>query len=303
MIRITQAMSAQTALYNINQDLSSLQTTTQQLSTGLRINEPSDDPYGATVSMSLQAQITGFDQLTANINNATSWTDAANTALSNMNSIAQRARELVVSGANGTMSQTQLNSIADEIDQLTDSLKQSADAQFNGSYIFSGNASTTQPYATGPASSDTFMGNTNTISRLIAPGTTVPINFDISSLLGSGQSANDGKLLDTLRTISSDLRSGNTNGLQTDLKNLDGNMSTMQQIQADAGALSNRLSMTATQLSTMQASANKNLAGVQDVDFTKATVTYTTQQAAYQAALKASAGILQSSLLDFLPNA
>src|SRR5262249_60347348 len=167
------------------------------------------------------------------VNDGTAWTQETDSSLMDMNNIVQRVRELTVEASNGTNSSSNLSDIAAEVDQLTDALKQAANATYNGQYVFSGTANV-QPYANGSAG-DAYQGNTGTITRQIGPGTTntVTINTDVSGLLGQGLTGpGDTGLLSTFETISNDLRSNNTNNLGNDLKGLDTNISNLQSLQA-----------------------------------------------------------------------
>ncbi len=209
--RITTQMTTSSVLASINNVQTQMATTQQQLSTGLRINQPSDDPYGASLAIQLKNDMQGLTNYDNDVTDGTAWTSAADTSLTNVMSMLQRAQELTVQASNGVESATDLSSTADEIDQLADAVKQEANAQYNGQYIFSGTATNTQPYAS--STGDAFQGNTAAVTRQIGPGASLQVNVDLSGVLGSGSSAGDGKLLDTLRSISADMRSGNTSGV------------------------------------------------------------------------------------------
>jgi flagellar hook-associated protein 3 FlgL len=302
MTRITDLMTSQTVLANINNDLNQLTTTTGELSSGLSISKPSDNPYGASLAMQLNGAISSFGQYSTNVQDGQSWTSTADSSLTQINNVVQRVRELVVQAANGSESQTDRAAIASEVNQLIAQVKQEGNAQYAGSYIFGGTATQTPPYLTG--ANDAYQGNNSAVSRQIAPNTTVQVNVDLSTLLGSGQGSGDGLLLDTLRTVSGDLTGGtaaNLTALQTtDLQNIDGNLTTLQGLQAQVGATSDRLTLASSRITTMTASDQKALAADQDVDIATASTQYATEQAGYTAALKAGAAIVQSSLLDFL---
>ena len=162
-----------------------LTTTQEQLSSGKKINQPSDDPYGTSQAMSLNGQLSSLNDYTNNIGDGTAWTQQATTSLGNVDSMVQRVRELVVQASNGTYSQSDLNASASEVNQLIDAIKQEANASYNGQYIFSGTSTGTAPYQTG--STDTYQGGTGTVNRLIGPNTTLAVNTDVSGLLGNGQ--------------------------------------------------------------------------------------------------------------------
>ena len=77
-------------------------------------------------------------------------------------------------------------------------------------------------------------------------------------------------------------------------------MDSLSTLQANVGATENRLTLASSRLGDLQSSTTKLLSLTQDVDFAKAATDYSTEQASYTAALRASANIVQSSLLDFL---
>ncbi len=299
--RITTLMSQQSILSNINNVQDQLATTEQQLSTGRTINQPSDNPYGASLAISLNQDLSSLTNYSNSVTDGTAWTTAATTSLTNIQSMLQRAQELVVESANGTLSSADLSASAAEINQLTEAVKQEANAQYNGQYIFSGSATGTAPYST--ATGDVYQGNSAAVTRQIGPNASLQVNTDISQLLGSGQGANDGKLLDTLRTIASDMTSGTSAGvadLSNQLTNLSGSLNTLDQLQAGVGAASDRLSLAATRISNLQTSDAAALSNTEDANMAQTMTTYSNEQAAFTAALRAGANIVQSSLMDFL---
>ncbi len=301
-MRITTQMTTTGVLANINNVQQQLATTQQQLSTGLSINQPSDNPYGASLAVQLKNDLQNLGNYQSSVTDGTAWSSAADTSLSNVMSMLQRAQELTIQASNGDESATDLSATADEIDQLADAMKQEANAQYNGQYIFSGTATGTAPYST--ATGDVFQGNTGAIQRTIGPNSNLQVNFDISGLLGSGSGAADGKLLDTLRTVAADMRSGNSTGVadlsSNQLSNLQNSLNSLEQLQANVGAVQNRLSMASTRIQGLQNSDTAALSNDEDVNMAQAMTTFSNQQAAFTAALRAGANIVQSSLMDFL---
>ncbi|HEX4807147.1 MAG TPA: flagellar hook-associated protein FlgL [Conexibacter sp.] len=296
-------MSSRTMLSDINDGYDRLTRLQQQMASGKQISTPSDDPYGTSRAMGLRGELAGLTQYQSNVEDGTGWLNTSDTALSQISNVVQRARELLVQGGSDTADPTARNAIADEIDQLTESVKQEANVQYAGKYVFAGTATNTQPYALG-AGADRYAGDAGTITRTIGPGVQVPINGDVHQLLGDGQSAGDGKLLNTLRDIVDHLRGGTTADADalrtTDLQRLDANFDTLDQIRADVGARTNRLAIASSRLSALQNNTTRLLSDTEDADVAQTVTQYTTQQAAYNAALRAGANIVQSSLLDFL---
>lgn len=301
--RVTQQMTASNLLANINQALDRIDTTQQELSTGKKINQPSDNPYGTSLALQLNNQLGNLTSYSNNVTDGTGWAQTGNAALSDITNAVQRVRELVVGASNGTQSQTDLTADAAEVNQLIDQIKQDANTQYNGQYIFSGAATTTAPYQAG--SGDAYAGDTGQVTRQIGPSTSLAVNADLSSVLGtgqtvSGQPAGDNKLLNTLRNISDAMQSGNQGALSSSLSQLDSNLGSLTGLTADLGATTNRLTMAASRIQSLQASDTQSLSDVQDADMAQTEVDFSTQQAALTAALQAGAHIVQQTLMDFL---
>jgi flagellar hook-associated protein 3 FlgL len=301
-MRISNLMTQRATVRDLQDDLSKVSDTMHRASTGRKINQPSDDPYGASLALQLNGELDGLAQYQSNVSDGTAWLNASNTALGSINDILQRARELVVGAGNDAGGQSGRAAAASEIDQLVASLKQEANVQYAGRYVFSGTATDTQPYPPGPV--DGFAGNTSPISREIGPGVSMTVSTDISSLLGTGQTAGDNRLLDTLRDVADDLRGGTTanadNLRGTDLSRIDANLDTLNGIMADVGARTNRLATAGTRLGSLQENTTRLLSNTQDADYAQTLTDYSTQSAAYNAALQMGARIIQNSLLDFL---
>ena len=302
--RITTQMTAANLLANINQSLDRISTTQQELSTGKRINQPSDDPYGTSLALQLNGQLSNLTSYANNITDGTGWAQTSDSALTDMTNAVQRIRELVVAAANGPQNQTDTSADAAEVSQLIDQIKQDANSQYNGQYVFSGSATSTQPYQSG--SNDAYAGNTGSVTRSIGPGTSISVNADVSSVLGTGQTtagqpAGDGKLLNTLRNIVDDMQSGNSSALSNgDLSQLDTNLNSLTGLSAGVGATVDRLQMASTRIQALQASDTQVLSNTQDADMAQTEINFSTQQAALTAALQAGAHIVQQSLMDFL---
>jgi flagellar hook-associated protein 3 FlgL len=301
--RITPAMITGSTLNDLNAALAAMQRSSNELSSGRSILAPSDNPYGASHAIDLQSQLDGLTSYANSVQDGISWETTSSSAMANINTIAQRVRELLVQAANGTYSQNDLATMGLEVEQLTEGVKQDANTQFAGQYLFGGTLTTTAPYQQG-AVNDEYQGDAGTVARAIGPGATVTVSSQLSTVLGNGQASGDGKLLDTLRTIVTHLREGTPEAKQalasTDMKNLDANLETLAGLQAAAGSVTNQLQTAAARIEELAGTITKSLSNTQDADLAKTTIAYSNEQAAYQAALRAGASIVQETLLNFL---
>ena len=77
-------------------------------------------------------------------------------------------------------------------------------------------------------------------------------------------------------------------------------METLSQLEATAGSVTDQLQIAGTRIEGLQGSITASLSAVQDTNIAEATIAYSNEQAAYTAALKSGATIIQESLLNFL---
>lgn len=118
---------------NINKNQSALSSSMERLSSGLRINSAKDDAAGQAIANRFQSNIKGLTQAARNANDGISAAQTTEGALSEINNNLQRVRELTVQSQNGTNSQSDLDSIQDEIKSRLDEIDRvSGQTTFNG---------------------------------------------------------------------------------------------------------------------------------------------------------------------------
>ena len=116
---------------------------TEKLSSGYKINRAADDAAGLSISEKMRKQIRGLDQASTNAEDGISAVQTAEGALTEVHSMLQRMNELAVQAANGTNSESDRQSIQDEIDQLTTEIDRVAvTTKFNETYLLKGNGKT-----------------------------------------------------------------------------------------------------------------------------------------------------------------
>lgn len=293
-MRITTGMTQRNILADLNRVSDKLSRTQSKIASNREITRPSDDPFNAARALALRTSMESTQQYQRNIQDALGWQETAEIALSDITDTVRRAHELVVEGSSDTSPTQARLAIAAEIDQLIESVKENANATYRGRYVFAGTATDAPPYVAGD---DLYHGSPDDVERQIGPGVALSIGLRADSFLGNGA---DGKLLQVLRDVSTHLKADDGTALRGDLDLLGAKEDELLGARALNGARQNRLDAALTRLTEVEESTLKQLSETEDVDIAKAMIDFTSQQAAYQAALKAGASIVQSSLMDFL---
>ena len=294
--RITTGMVQRNILSDLNRVNERLVRTQQKAASQREITRPSDDPYNTSRALALRTSMEGTQQYQRNIEDAQGWQETAEQALSTITEAIHRAHELATQGATDTTDPVARQAIAQEIDQLIESVKQSANTTYRGRYVFSGTTTDVAPYG----ATDAYAGSATDIERQIGPNVPITLTVVGSTVLGGGQAAADDKPLHVLRDIADHLRADDGAALRSDLGRLETNLDDLLGTRALNGARQNRLEAAHSRLETIEESTLKQLSQTEDADFAKTMIEFSTQQAAYSAALKAGANIVQNSLMDFL---
>ena len=222
VIRVTQRLMTDRVLNNINTQTRRILDLQEQLATGQRVNRPSDDALAARRGVAARAEITKNEQYLTNITSASPHLLESETSILTIVDNQRRAYELTLSGANGTMSQTQRDQIAIEINQILEGILVEANHVTNGRYIFGGTHTLAPPFVEtrdpdGDITSISYEGNDDKIKITISDGITVGINetgADVFTPTGP-----DGvNIFNMLIDIRDNLRAGDTELLQDRLE-------------------------------------------------------------------------------------
>lgn len=134
-------MQAMNANRMLNVTTSAQSKSTEKLSSGYKINRAADDAAGLSISEKMRKQIRGLDRASTNAQDGVSAVQTAEGALTEVHSMLQRMNELATQAANGTNSESDRQSIQDEINQLTTEIDRVAETtKFNEIYLLKGNA-------------------------------------------------------------------------------------------------------------------------------------------------------------------
>jgi flagellin len=270
---------------NLTSSQSSLATSMQRLSSGLRVNSAKDDAAGLAIAERMNAQVRGMNVATRNANDAISLSQTAEGALGKVSDIFQRMRELAVQSANGTNTQADRTSLNEEFVQLAqEATRTLGGTQFNGQNILATtNASTFQIGA----------NNASDIDRITVDAFDWTANTDITGTLGSAVIT--GTDVPTVQIT--DIASA-----QGALTSIDSAINAVNSQRADFGAVQNRFENVVANLMLSSENQNAARARIMDADYASETANLSRASILQQAgnAMVAQANQLPQQVLALL---
>jgi flagellar hook-associated protein 3 FlgL len=147
----------------------------QEISTGKKVLQPSDDPAGYIKVQGLKQSVAAFDQYDRNIGVATQRLSQEDTILSNVVTAGIRLKELALQGTNGTNDPAVRKTLATEMQQISDEMVTFGNSvDSNGDQLFAGYHSKGVPFTTDPAGVVHYGGDSGRREVEIAKGVTTP---------------------------------------------------------------------------------------------------------------------------------
>jgi flagellar hook-associated protein 3 FlgL len=159
----------------------------QELSTGRRVNAPSDDPSATAAAIGIHGQSTQVDQFTQNISSVSGLLQTADSTMSSAVTVLNQAITLGVQAGDATLSTSDRAALSSQIQSVSTQMLQLANTSYQGSYIFAGNNSGQAAYVADPTSSTgvTYQGNSGVNKVEITQGQSVAVNVPGSQIFSS----------------------------------------------------------------------------------------------------------------------
>jgi flagellar hook-associated protein 3 FlgL len=289
-------MLSSTSLRNLSESYRRMGKFEDQLATGKKITKPSDDPVVAMKGMYYRSNLTEVEQYKRNLSELYLWMDNSEAGIDQANSALQRVRELTLQGKNDTNSPDDRKAIAREIDQLKKSLAATANTQVGGRYIFHG-TDVMKPVVTSEepvvVAGNLTNEEINNYQVEVSRGVFMRANVNPANVFNQ-------EMFDKVQKIQDQLESGDPQGLDQLLNDLDNVMNTLSAERSELGARYNRLEMVESRLGQQEVMATKVLSDNEDADIERVIMDLKSQESVHRAALSVSARIIQPTLMDFL---
>lgn len=269
----------------------------QQVASGQKLNSLSDNPAAVASLVNLRMQSSSDTQYLQNVSTLTGSLNVADSALSSVVEALTTAQSVGVEGASGTVNTQNQQALAQQIQGIQQEILGLANTSYNGDYLFSGTATTTQPYVadSSSVSSVTYNGNDNANSVEISEGQAMPTSLPGSQLFSNATTNVFQSLQDLYTALNTNT---NISGAVTGVQDALNYVSTQQTFYGNSVDRLNNAQTFLTQEQTQLTEAQSNTL---DVNMATAVTDLTQTETAQQALVQAGAQISQLNLFDYLP--
>ena len=271
---------------NLNSSQSSLATSMQRLSSGLRVNSAKDDAAGLAIAERMNSQARGMTVAMRNANDGISLSQTAEGALGKVADSLQRMRELAIQARNATNADSDKDSLDKEFGELAKEIQRvTAGTTFNGKYILGQDASTPQTFQVGP--------NTTSNDEITVTTPNMTEDATITNVAGTDANGTGRSVID---------RTADAAAIATVVANIDTALDTVNSQRATLGATQNRFDAVISNLQVAYENQTAARSRIMDADFAVETSNLSRAQFLQQAgnAMVAQANQLPQQVLSLL---
>jgi len=282
---------------SIEQAQQNAQTATQEMASGRSVNNLSDNPAAASALVNNDALTSENDQFLTNLSDLQGKFQAADSALNNAVQIMTTAISVGTEGANGTLSTSDRQAIAQQVQGLQQQMLALANTSYEGTYIFSGTNVTTQPFAQSGSSPSgvQYSGNSGVTSVQIGDGQSMQTNVGGDQIFTNA----NGNVFQALNDLANALTSGNgIDAANTEVQQAFSQLTTQRVFYGNA---LDQVQNSQTYLNQEQVNLSTQQNALVGANMTQVVANESESQVAEQAALTATSQILNlPTLLSYI---
>lgn len=291
-MRITSNILAREAITGIQSQMRALADAQRQVSSGLRVSRPSDDPVAAAGILQSSSGLRALTQYRRNLETGQSRLSIEDSVLDQVTNSLTRTKELAVSQLNETATDATREATKEELNGIIDFVRNLANTQLNRSYLFGGQYADSPPYQAGAW--DPTRPPSGSLRIEIGAGLFADTNHSAQEIFI------DSDVVDALEALSLAMENNDIPGIQAATVRID---DAFQEVQELIGALGGRMSaldVAVTNLDSLEITLQTFRSGLSDADLAEAVLELVSRQGALEAAMLANAKIFNVTLADYL---
>lgn len=279
------------SLYNIQLLQSSMSKKMEQISTGKSINRVSDDPIGMNQKMLVEQSYNRIEQFQRNLNDAKSFVELSESTINSVQNVMMESKDIAVKAANGTYSQSDLDTFVKTIEQNIQQLVGLGNTKQMGKYIYAGENTQTKPFD--------YDGTTLTYN-----GDSTETKFQVSTaidmtVLDPGNKSLEGAI-NSLIDLRNQVQSGNKTNIENSIQNYDNAFDTVVNFRSELGTRLNSIDALNNIYETSKVNLSSQKEQIEGIDLTKTIMDFQNIQRSYQGSLQASAKVMSLSIMNYL---
>jgi flagellar hook-associated protein 3 FlgL len=306
-MRVTQQMRAFESLRSIELRGEAFARAQRQLSTGLRVERAGDDPAASARILRLRSELARNLQFQRNLDTAQMRLGHAELSLQRVDDLIVEARAFAVQAASGTWEDLDRELLAQDIDQLLESLVGEGNRKFVGQSLFAGSHSDQAAFAVirdGAGRIASVLpgehGTLGAVHSQLTENETIQVNFGGVQVFMGGEAGSEADLFATLIDLRDGLLAGDPEAPESAIGRLDLGMGSVNSARAALGSRMQRVLEVEQRLFSRDETLTTNLSADEDVDLARASMQFALEQVGYEAALQAVARVFSRSLMDFI---
>lgn len=291
----------QSFLTDLGQIQQRLQTAQTELSTGLKINNVSDDPSEIANLWQTNSELDQVQQADTNLGQVQTEVNTAESSVSSAVTLVERAETLGAEGATDTADAATRTNLAGELGSILQELVATANTTVQGRYIFAGDTDQTAPYSIDLSQGSpigAYQGSASTRQIQSPDGTTFPVALTAQQIFDSPNAQNN--VFTSITALMQGLANNNDTAINSSLSDVQTANTYLNQQLEFYGTVQDRVSNAQTFGQNYTVQLQTQLSGIQDANEAEDITNMTQAQTQLQAALQSEAQLPRTTLFDFL---
>jgi flagellar hook-associated protein 3 FlgL len=273
----------------------------QEVSSGLAMQQVSDNPDEVSAVIQVKAEIAHNTQLQYNLGRVTTEVNSAESAVNNGVTLMDRARQIATQGASSLTGSSTDTQLASQVKDIITQMQGLSNTQVENRYVFSGNSDQTPPYAGVDLSQangvGTYQGSNATRTIEHPNGSTFAVALTAQQIFDSGGPSTS--VFQSLTGLYNALVSGDSSAIAAANGNIATATTYLDGQQATYGDIQNQVSDATTYQSTLSVQYQQQLSTLEDADTATAITDMQQATVAQQAALQAHAALPTKTLFSY----
>ena len=289
--------------------LADIARTQEQLTTGLRVNRPSDDAHAFQQARQLEILRERFAHYEESITSARSWLDTTQNNLDSLSEVFSEIYQEGVRSLNSTLDDAEREEVAGLLESLFENVLELLNTQNNDEYLYSGTRTSVKPFSvdaadpTSDASGVVYYGNSDDMLRQIGPGSAITVNLSGAEVINVDNDRDgtaDFTITESIQSFVDALRANDVDAMTSSLSQIQNSRDHLINLTSKIGAVVNRVDISENQLTDASVVIAQQQSDIEDTDFAETILEFQQAQTSLQTSLQVTSSVLQLTLLNFI---